>query len=148
MIGPLIRVDFQCNDPDNGIFAGRVSQIQVGAEEALQLEANRWSGLSLSGCPSISFGQQAVTLSGKRWPTVRRTGWYGNWCWDAVWMREQTLRQFLVWLHGRGLFRCTSGEDSLFDAWNAPGPLALDPDSSAPSTPLARTLLDAALAAA
>lgn len=130
--GPLVRVDFCCNDPDSGSFEGRVNQIQVGGETVLALEARRWSGLSLSGCPSLAFGQQEFRLAGKRWATCGRTSWYGNWCWDAVWMREQTARQFLVWLHGRGLFRCTSGFDPLFDAWHAPGPLPLEPDDPTP----------------
>lgn len=130
--GPLVRVDFCCNDPDSGSFEGRCSQIQVGDETLLALEANSWSGFSFSRCPSLAFGQQEFRLSGRRWATCGRRGWYGNWCWDAVWMREQTARQFLVWLHGRALFRCNDGMAELVDAWNAPGPLPLEPDSPTP----------------
>ena len=36
-----IGIDMACNDPDNGLFAGRVAQIQVHAPDLLSLTADR-----------------------------------------------------------------------------------------------------------
>lgn len=139
----LIRIDFACNDPDNGCFVGRVCQIQL-AGEVLELEAAQWTGLSFRGCPTIGFGQRAVTVSGRTWPTVRRTRWYGNWCWDAVWMLHPDALQFLAWLHGRRQWRASVGLEALMDAWRDEAPLDFDAPRPSGAT-LDELLLEAAL---
>ena len=140
----LVRIDFACNDPDSGTFIGRVSQIQL-AGDVLELEAVRWNLLSFRGCPTIRFGQRAVTLSGKTWPTVRRTGWYGNWCWDAVWMLPADALDFLAWLHRGRRWRASMGDDVIFDAWNMSE--ALDWDARPCGEETLREILLAAVAA-
>jgi hypothetical protein len=113
----LIRIDMACNDPDNGLFAGRVAMIHL-PDQLLELTANEWNILSFRGCPRLREEPGAIILSGKRWPIVRAKEWYGNWCWNAYWMQPQAAKQFLVWLHGRGLFHCETGETWACELWD------------------------------
>jgi hypothetical protein len=122
----FVRIDLACNDPDNGIFAGRLCQVNVG--RLLDLTARNWSITSFRGCPSLREGRDVIAVSGKRWPIVRSEEWVGNWCWNGYWMREQVARQFLVWLHGTGRFQCEGGDSDWASAWDEPSPLPLEPD--------------------
>lgn len=143
MHSPLIRIDFACNDPNNGAFAGRVAQIHL-PDQLLELTANAWNILSFNGCPRLREDGNWIVLSGKRWPTVRVKEWYGNWCWNAYWMHDQVARQFLVWLHGRRLFHCECGETRLFNLWKRDEPLDLEPERADPRG-LGRLLVKAML---
>jgi hypothetical protein len=110
-----IRIDFACNDPDNGNFAGRVAQIHVG--DALELVARNWNILSFNGCPRFRVDRRFIVLSGKRWPIVQSVDWYGNWCWNAYWFEPDVAADFLVWLRGRDLFQCEGGDVIACDSW-------------------------------
>jgi hypothetical protein len=140
----IIRIDMACNDPDNGLFAGRVCQIAL-PDGLLELTANAWGVLSFRGCPKLVEKGSAIRLAGKQWPIIRSEEWVGNWCWNGYWMRDQAARQFLVWLHARGLFHCEAGELRLSNAWDQPLPLDLEPDREHP-VGLGRLLVKAMLA--
>lgn len=123
----LVRIDFACNDPDNGLFAYAVCQIHL-PDQLLELGAKQWSLLSFRGCPRFAEVSGGIRLSGKTWPIVRSIEWYGNWCWNAYFMRDQVARQFLVWLHRRDLFQCECGETRLYNLWKRREPLPLEPE--------------------
>lgn len=140
----LVRIDFCCNDPDNGLFAHAVCQIQL-PDQLLELVAKQWSITSFRGCPRFAEVPGGIRLSGKRWPIVRSIEWYGNWCWNAYWMKDQVARQFLMWLHRRRLFQCECGEERLANLWELDMPLDLEPDKEHPSG-LGRLLVKSMLA--
>ena len=125
MSRPTIRIDIACNDPDNGLFQHRVTEIQV-AGQMLELVAKQWGLLSPNRCPRFEEKSGAIVLSGKRWPIVRSREWFGNWCWNAYWFEVETARDFLQWLHRRRLFNVECGDSGLFDMWKADAPLRLD----------------------
>jgi hypothetical protein len=122
-----VRVDVACNDPDSGIFAGRVPQIQIAdvgtGDILLELDAHSWDPLS-SRITGVRYREAPgeFVLAGKRWPVLRRKEWYGNWCWNACWMADQQARAFLVWLRQRNLFSVSGGVCELCDAWDAGDP--------------------------
>jgi hypothetical protein len=124
MMPDLIRIDMACNNPDNGNFVGRVCQIQL-PNGALELTAKAWNITSFTGCPKLDESSSKVVLSGKAWPIVRSKEWFGNWCWNAYWFESREALNFLVWLHGRSLFRCEGGWSDLCDVWAKPLPIAL-----------------------
>lgn len=116
MTRPL-RIDFQCNDPDNGIFNHDCRAIQIGDGEPL-LELENWADRP----PTFRVGSGLVRLSGKPWPIVGSQEWIGNWCWNAYWMPVDQVMRFLEWLNGRGLYSVSQGESRLFELWQAQRP--------------------------
>lgn len=146
IIDGCVRIDFCCNDPDNGLFAHAVCQIHL-PDQLLELTAKQWGILSFRGCPRFAEVKGGIRLSGKTWPIVASKEWYGNWCWNSYWMRDHVARQFLVWLHGRRLFNCECGETRLFNLWKRAEPLPLEPEKEHPNG-LGRLLLKSMLAEA
>lgn len=112
--GNRVMIDVACNDPDNGIFAGRAEQINVG--NLMELEARR------SPAPRFVEMQNCFRMAGKRWFTRGSKDWVGNWCWNGYWMDIPEAVQFLAWLHGRKMFDCTTGEQRLFNIWKLDRP--------------------------
>lgn len=110
-----VMIDVACNDPDNGVFAGRAEQIQIGYD-FIELEARRE--------PSPRFRERynGFVLAGKFWPTHGSKDWVGNWCWNGYWMAIPDAVQFLAWLHQRRLYDLTSGETRIFNVWKVPEP--------------------------
>jgi hypothetical protein len=104
-----IMVDIACNDPDNGLFAGRAAMIQVGS--LLELTAKK------DPAPKFAELVGCFRLSGKTWSTEGSKDWVGNWCWNGYWMAIPTAVEFLAWLHGRDLYSAESGERRLFNRW-------------------------------
>lgn len=118
MVKP-VRIDFACNDPDTGLFTGRVEAIHL-PDGMLELES--W------GRPrTLAELEGAIRLSGKVWQVLGSRYGVGNWCWNGYWMEPHTAARFLAWLHGRQLFDCTSGWEPLFTLWKWKEPLYPDP---------------------
>lgn len=106
-----LRVDFACNDPDNGLFAHAVSQIEVShLGPVLELETY-WQPRR------FLLTETGFSLAGKRWPTVASKEWLGNWCWNAYWLEIPVAVDFFAWLHGRQLFQVSCGSSRLFTRW-------------------------------
>lgn len=113
-----VRIDFACNDPDNGNFTGQVEAVQL-MDGMLELES--W------GRPRrlVDLGGK-IRFSGKTWPITGSKYGVGNWSWDGYLMKPPVAVDFLVWLHGRRLFDCTAGWDVLYDLWQGDAPLDRD----------------------
>lgn len=109
-----IGLDFACNDPDNGLFSGRVDGIQLYAEDPIfELEARRETG------PRLSVSDGSIRLAGKSWPISSSKEWVGNWCWNRYAFPLERAADFLIWLHARKLFALTCGDSRLYDAWRS-----------------------------
>lgn len=119
MTGPRIRddlimVDVACNDPNNGLFAGRAEMISIGSD-LLELTARR-------SAPKFVETEVGFRLAGKVWPVHSNRHGVGNWCWNGYWMKTRDAVSFLAWLHGRRLFCAEQGETRLFNMWMSEKP--------------------------
>jgi len=97
-----------CNEPDNGFFAGRAQQIEVG--DVLTLEPRRTA-------PILTQRPGAIRLVRRWWPVVASTEYLGNWCWNGYRLPWRYGVDLLVALHDSGLFDCTEGETRLYTLW-------------------------------
>lgn len=116
-----IGLDFCCNDPDNGLFAGRVEGIQLyaGGDPVFELEARRSTSPMLRELDS-----GALRIAGKRWPILGAHDWVGNWCWNRYVFDIEVAADLLIWAAARKLFDLTTGEHQLYQAWRSPDGLA------------------------
>lgn len=89
----LVAIDFACNSPDNGLFAGRASMASYGDAE---LEAP-----ALQGFAFTDFGD-AIRLHRRKFQVVRATEWVGNFCWNRYWFTRAEAKRLLrtLRLHG------------------------------------------------
>lgn len=110
-----IMIDIACNNPDDGIFAGRAEMIEI-AGDFLQLE--------LAGCRAPKFTDlgDEIRLSRRKWPIVGSKDWIGNWCWNGYWMKIPIAVDFLAWLQTTRIFHCTCGEERAYNIWNSEKP--------------------------
>lgn len=109
-----VMIEVACNDPDNGVFAYRVEQIQIG-REFIELEARR-------SAPRFVELDGAIRLAGKHWPIRGSKDWFGNWCWNGYWIDIPVAVEFLCWLHSRKLFDLSCGEARIFNLWRLDRP--------------------------
>lgn len=113
----MIYLDVACNDPDNGLFAGRAPMLQLGCAE---LSGNPFRP------PRFVELDNSIRLSGKLWHCNWSKEWLGNWCWNRYLLtppgRGSTHRWYLVefvkWLRGRKLFHCDVAPSDFFDWFN------------------------------
>jgi hypothetical protein len=105
------RVEICCNDPDNGSFDGRAMAMQIGD---LELMSRDWRGPKLRETP------EGIVIAGKHWPTVRSKEWFGNWCWNAYWLPEGIIADFLIWAHRRDFWQVDQAEERVFNLWQRP----------------------------
>lgn len=113
----MIYLEVACNDPDNGLFAGCASMLEIG--EAEFMASNRAGGCAFVELPG------AVRLAGKTWRTAGCKEWFGNWCWNRydLYHPAKTTRwyfvDFVIWLRSRNLFSCTAAPSEFFDWFNS-----------------------------
>lgn len=112
----MIRVDFACNDPDNGNFAGRVTSVDWRGDKD--------TGLDLVFCSpgaGLKFTDDGTRVRVlRRWyPYEKSQSWVGNWCWDAFWFEPPIAKAMLRHFRESGKFSCEGGPTVLFDWWEA-----------------------------
>lgn len=112
-----IRVDFACNDPDNGDFAGRAAGITVGS--ALELAAHDMAG------PRFSVEPGRLRISRRRFRFMHSKDWHGNWCWNAYWLDIPNAVYLLNYVHSHCRFSVDMGVEPLFDLWKSEQPWTL-----------------------
>lgn len=107
----LVRLDFACNDPDNGLFDGQCAGIQL-PDLDLELSSNNMRGSSFR----VFVG--SIKISRRVFPFERSKDWYGNWCWNAYWFELEVAVDLLTYVHSTGAFSADQGEERLFHIWN------------------------------
>lgn len=107
----LVRLDFCCNDPDNGQFAGRIAGVQL-PDMDLELAADDMVGPVFRLLPAdrMRVGRRVF-----RWEWSKE--WFGNWCWNAYYVEPAVAVELLASLHGSGRFHVECGEERLFAHW-------------------------------
>jgi len=112
-----VALDFCCNDPDNGLFVGRVEGIQLyaGSDPVFELEPRTTRAPMLT-----RLEPSALRIAGKRWSILGEKEWVGNWCWNRYVFDIEVAADLLIWAHARRFFNLTCGEHRLYDAWKHP----------------------------
>jgi hypothetical protein len=107
----LIAVDFACNDPDNGNFAGRVGAASV---HDCDLELDPLGGVKFS--VDVKLGTLRLhrrTFRFRQWGQ-----WVGNWCWNRYCFTPTEYRRLIRTLAWNG-WSCTGGLSRWSDAFDA-----------------------------
>jgi hypothetical protein len=122
----LIKIDFCCNDPDNGCFTGRFSECHInlfhrGGDGRWSIHAaDPEAELELrEGYPVVIRLAPRRVRIGRRWyPYIRRKEWHGNWCWDSYFFEFGTGMECLNALRDSGKWSCSSAETEFYRWWN------------------------------
>lgn len=111
-----VRLDFCCNNPDNGLFDHRIAGVQL-PDLDLELAARDLRGPSFA---LLDDGRMRISRRQFRYTWSRE--WIGNWCWNAYYFDPAEAVELLSYLHGLGKFSPECGADRLFDMWTRERP--------------------------
>jgi len=110
-------IDIACNDPDNGLFAGRANMIHYRCgDEYIELEARCWEGFA------FTEGETWFRIHRRKFNFVGVKGWVGNWCWNGYRLRRSEAKRFLGVLRSSGEWHCVQGPSRWFEWFNGPEP--------------------------
>lgn len=108
-----VRLDFCCNDPDNGLFSHRLAGVQL---PDLDLEL---SALDMIGPVFRLLDDERMRISRRTFRFTWSKEWIGNWCWNAYYFDARVAVELLDYLRGLGKFDADSGEERLFAIWRS-----------------------------
>ena len=99
-----------CNNPDNGLFAGKVSDIHI--------ELPNGESVQLNGSPiRVSFiAQTEIRIGRTRAVMLNCREWVGNWCWDLVTVSGGSARIIANYLKSMG-WSCQLAPTELYNRW-------------------------------
>jgi len=104
----FVAIDFACNDPDSGLFAGRASAITYGDAE---IEAQNIDGFKFTWLDgAIRIHREVFAIEGC-------SEWVGNWCWNRFIFRRDVAKKLLFTLRANG-WRVTCGPSLLYSWFN------------------------------
>lgn len=115
----VVRLDFCCNDPDNGLFDGRVAGVQL-PDLDLELMASDLRGPTLR-----ILGNGLLRIGRRTFKSVASKEWFGNWCWNAYFFAPPVAVELLCYLHSLGKFSADQGEERLFALWRRTEPFGI-----------------------
>lgn len=104
----LHPIDIACNDPDNGLFAGRAVMAQW---RDMEFECDNW----LRGY-TFTETSKGFRLHRQEFHVVKSQECVGNWCWNRYWLHPLETKRFIRMLKASGRWSCTSGW-TYFCAW-------------------------------
>lgn len=121
-----VRIDFACNDPDNGDFAGKVWQAAItvpskhGPSEQIELETKSGADrrFTILRTPDDVKHEGEIRMHRVRIPFETRIYWIGNWCWDGFWLNRADAKRLLSAMRKNG-WQCTCGPVRWYDWFNA-----------------------------
>lgn len=105
----IVAIDFACNDPDNGLFAGRIAMAQYGDAE---IEPPNWEGYAFT-----ELAGEAIRIHRRSFPIHGKREWLGNWCWNRYFLLREHAKPLLMHLRGHG-WRVTCGPSPFYHWWN------------------------------
>ena len=107
MTSKLIPVDFACNDPDNGNFAGKVWMCQIDSNEIER------------GAGDVTFTdlEGGFRIHRKKFVAQHVKHWFGNWCWNRYWLSVREANRLIDHLRANG-WSCTCGEQRFYEIFN------------------------------
>lgn len=105
----LVAIDFACNNPDNGMFAGRAAMASYGDVE---IEApNFVTGYKFTATATH------IRVHRRDFAIYDTREWVGNWCWNRYWLRRPHAKALLLTLRENG-WHVSCGPTRFFDWWN------------------------------
>ena len=109
---PLISLDFACNNPDNGLFAGLVSAITITDSdgEQIELEANREFLFAVTS--------DHIRIHRRNFAFDKSREWLGNWCWNRYGFTWPEGKRLIHALRATGRWHCTLGEETFYHWFN------------------------------
>lgn len=109
-----VRFDFACNNPDNGLFAGKVNSIHYALtpSEYIEIDCRTWDGYA------FTVGDDWIRLHRRKFKVVGGKDWIGNWCWNAYAMERTEAKRFLAMLKSSGNWHCVQGPTRWHDWFN------------------------------
>ena len=108
MMARIVEVDFACNDPDNGLFAGKVWQVTINGNTVESPNGQEYAFTEMDGAIRIHRRKFAFSASKE---------WVGNWCWNRYWMSVAEANRLTRHLRDNG-WRCTEGEHRFYSYMN------------------------------
>lgn len=115
----LLRFDVCCNDHGDGSFASRASALSL-PDDLLELGAYDERG------PVFRDFGHSLRLGRRLFPYERSKEWYGNWSWNAYWLKAPDAIELLAWVHAQAIFYVDGGHTWLFDRWERRRPFDVD----------------------
>lgn len=105
----IAAIDFACNDPDNGLFAGRAAMATFGDAE---IEAPNFdTGYRFTELPS------GLRIHRKSFHVIDSKEWFGNWCWNRYLLPRVEMKRLLLTLRDHD-WRVTCGPSRFYHWWN------------------------------
>jgi len=114
----LTLISIACNNPDNGHFRGRCDSIHYGNSQDLELQHGDW----YRGVNVRYLGGGKIRICRRVFRFEREKEWYGNWCWNALWMKQDEARRLLRYLRESGRWHCEGGAARLYTWFNTRAP--------------------------
>jgi hypothetical protein len=108
-MGKLVAIDFACNDPDDGLFAGKVA---MGAIDGNDVETPHGGDVTFT---ELLGG---FRIHRKSFVFVESKHWVGNWCWNRYWLTVKEANRLVEHLRAHG-WHCTCGEERFYERFNA-----------------------------
>lgn len=117
----IVSVALCCNDPDHGMFTGRLNAVRIG-EDLLNLTNKFWPPKEPSltihvnrvvrknqGCGADRV-EGYVKVSRRRFSIIGYKYGWGNWCWDLVIMRPAVAIALTNYLKQLNCFQNEDGD--------------------------------------
>lgn len=119
-----LAIDIACNDPDNGLFAGRAGIIMIG-DDYIELESDNCHERSYNGGYRFTeLPDGSIRLHRRRFEVVSSKELFGNWCWNRYWLDRTEAKRFILTLRESGRWRCTCGPMPWYAWFNREGRFA------------------------
>jgi hypothetical protein len=112
----LTLISIACNHPDNGNFTGRFDALHYGDDQDLEVTSKFYG--SRAGASVTYLGEGRVRISRRVFTFERSKEWFGNWCWNALWMERREARRLLRYLRDSDQWHCEGGPCRLYDWFN------------------------------
>jgi len=103
----FVLVSLACNHYRNGMFKGYAEQVECCGIHLASPYADAYL--------KCDVDPKHVRLGARRWwQAFGVVTWYGNWCWDAAWMKVADAAELMTFARGKG-YRPDSAPEQLFD---------------------------------
>jgi hypothetical protein len=109
-------VSIACNHPDNGHFMGRFDALHYGDDQDMEVSSRSWG--SRTGARVTYLGDGRIRISRRIFRYMREKEWFGNWCWNALWMEPREARRLLRYLRDSGNWHSEGGPTRLYRWFN------------------------------
>ena len=103
----VVHVDFACNDPDNGNFAGKVEMASIDGNELARGD----------GAVAFTVLPNTIRVHRKKFLVLRSHDWVGNWCWNRYAMTVKEANRLASHLRDNG-WHCECGDERFYEWFN------------------------------